>query len=207
MNLFLESDEDSVSVLSSIRVEQYASMKSKVKVDNDCRIITSTIEIDPLNEVWDTVNIECQIPLSEDIDFDTIEDISDYIENLSVYLTTDLNADRLILVDTQYENYDNSNIIDLVMFLYNEVWIQIVRGDLILTDMEWESLLPDTFQLVSDIDLTEEESTKISGLFDTILNDTELSQLLHDEFFSGKQPISITVSQFKDFCDNYIDID
>ena len=115
-------------------------------------------------------------------------------------LSSDLTLDKLVLANTYTQNYYNSNILDVIDYMFNHVWVPIVKGELTVTEEQYNNLLPDNFELVGE---SKEIDKKTSSLFDYVTNDLELSNLLYAEFFMGSQPIYVFTEDFLDFCEKY----
>lgn len=198
MDLFLD-ETDSISTLCGIRIEKYADMESSKELIENKTLIRSCIDIDLFNNLWNKVTVELLL----DTDTDSIQEIIDGTLEFNVFLTNDINQDKLIIANSEIQELDNSNIFDIIMFMYNEIWVPIVNGDLILTEDEWENIIPDTFHLVPEPEFNDHESEILERAFDIVIANQELSGLLHAEFFMGKQPIIIGYQEFFDFCKQY----
>ena len=191
MNYFLD-EKDSINVINSIRVEPFAKMQSNECKQEGKRKISSKIEIKPLHNIWNYITFSVFIN----------SDKSKPLENSSfeLVLSSDLTLDKLVLANTYTQSYYNSNILDVIDYMFNHVWVPIVKGELTVTEEQYNNLLPDNFELVGE---SKEIDKKTSSLFDYVTNDLELSNLLYAEFFMGSQPIYVFAEDFLDFCEKY----
>lgn len=196
MNYYLNEIE-SVKTLNEIRINNGAIMKSDKQELNGQVTISSTINIEKFNNLWDKVHFE--LALNDD---STIEKI-DLETEFSVYLTNSQNSDKLIIADNETQKQNNSNIFDIAYYMYNNIWIPVAKSELKITEEEWNSLIPDIVKLIPEQDFKEMNYQKLEKYFDYVTMDKELSGLLHAEFFMGEQPIMVFYKEFYDFCKKY----
>lgn len=196
MNYYLDEME-SVKTLGKIRINMGAEMKSS-KNELDSKLeISSSIKIVKLNELWENVHFE--LTLDNESTISSIDGNSKF----SVYLTNSQNSDKLIIADNDTQERDNSNIFDIVYYMWNHVWVPVAKSELEVSLYEWEELVPDIFKLIPEQDFKEMDYQKLEKKFEYVTMDRELSKLLHAEFFMGEQPIFIYASEFYDFCKDY----
>lgn len=201
MNLFL-SETESLNTLNKIRVTPLTKMKatSENAKEKDKIVICSTIEIEKYNNLWTNATFTITI----DNKF-TIEQI-DSPDNFCIYLTNDLNSDKLIIASSQTQKQQNSNIFEIAKYMYNSIWVPIAKGELLVSESEWESLMPDVFKLYldeNDKDFTDKELAELEKKFDIVTDDTQLVGFLHAEFYMKQQPIMISYTELLDFCERY----
>ena len=199
MELFLNEIE-SINALGSIRVEPYAKCKNFTNKNSDSFEIGTNIEIIPFHKVWNQVHASFNFNNSELNDDINIQNYMDYVSDFSIYLTNDYNQDKLILADTNLQDFSDSNILEFVSFLIDQVWIPIINGDLTLSDTEWEDIIPDIFQLADEDNISLDSKLLAYDLFDIVLDSPDYAEDLHTHFFNGEQPIIIPVSEFLEFC-------
>lgn len=196
MNYFLNEIE-SVKTLNEIRVNKGATMKSSKQELNGQVTINSTINIEKFNNLWDCVHFDITLDNNSRIESIDCENV------FSVYLTDSQNSDKLIIANNMIQEQYNSNIFDIVYYMWNHIWVPIAKSELEITEEEWNDLFPDIFKLIPEQDFKEMNYQKMENYFDYVTMDKELSGLLHAEFFMGEQPIMIFYQEFYDFCKKY----
>lgn len=186
MNYFL-SEKESLDVINSIRIEPFAKMQSnEIKINGDTKI-SSNIEIVPFHNIWNSITLSVTVNDLQFLDFE-------------LTLNSNQFTDKLVLANKFTQKYNNSNIFEVIEYMFNQVWVPIAKGELTVTEEQYNDLLPDTFQLVGD---SLPANNKISNLFDFVTSNTKYSNLLYNEFFIGTQPIYVHCQDFLDFCDKY----
>ena len=191
MNYFLE-EKDSINIINSIRVEPFAKMQSNEQKQAGKIKISSEIEIIPFHNIWNSITFTVIITANK------LEPLKD--SSFELVLNSSLNSDKLVLANSETQRYNNSNIFDVADYMFNQVWVPIAKGELTVTEEQYNNLLPDNFELVGE---SKEIDKKTSSLFDYVINDSELSNLLYAEFFMGSQPIYVFTEDFLDFCEKY----
>lgn len=185
----------SIEMLGNIRVNSKAKIKSSKVQLNGKTTIYSNIEIEPYNILWNHVVVELTLGSAKnEIDLDSA---------FCIYLTNSLNSDRLIIANNNTQKYFNSNIFEIVWYMVNEIWIPVAKGELTISEQEWENLIPDVFKLIPESDFNKVNFHTLEQKFDKVTNDKDLSGFLHAEFFTGTQPIMVFYSDFYDFCKRY----
>lgn len=193
MNYVLEDENESINVISSIRVNPFARMESNSEKRNLSVKVSSTLEIVPLNaknNIWNFVTLQVEMKGIH------------ILKCFSLSLTSTQNSDRLLVANTETQKNNNSNIFQLVNFMYNKVWVPIARGNLSLTEQEYKNLFPDIFKLIPDKDVSKMKN-KVEKLFDFVVTTPDLTALLYTEFYKGSQPIYVFYSAFIAFCKKY----
>ena len=191
MNYFLE-EKDSINIINSIRVEPFAKMQSNEQKQEGKIKISSEIEITPFHNIWSSVTFTVIITANK------LEPLKD--SSFELALNSSLNSDKLVLANSETQRYNNSNIFDVADYMFNQVWVPIAKGELIVTEEQYTNLLPDNFELVGESEVVDK---KISALFDYVTSTPELSNLLYAEFYMGSQPIYVFSKDFMDFCRKY----
>lgn len=191
MNYFLE-EKDSINIINSIRVEPFAKMQSNEQKQEGKIKISSEIEITPFHNIWSSVTFSVIITANK------LEPLKD--SSFELALNSSLNSDKLVLANSETQRYNNSNIFDVADYMFNQVWVPIAKGELIVTEEQYTNLLPDNFELVGESEVVDK---KISALFDYVTSTPELSNLLYAEFYMGSQPIYVFSKDFMDFCRKY----
>lgn len=193
MNYVLEDENESLNVISSIRVNPFAKMESNSEKKNLSLKVTSTLEIVPLNvrnNIWNFATLQVEMKGLYILGF------------FSLSLTSTHNSDRLLVANTETQKNNNSNIFQLVDFMYNKVWTPVATGNLSLSEQEYKNLFPDIFKLIPDKDVSKFEK-KVVKLFDFVVTTPDLTTLLYAEFYKGSQPIFVFYSAFIVFCKKY----
>ena len=186
MNYFL-SEKESLDVINSIRIEPFAKMQSnEIKINGDTKI-SSNIEIVPFHNIWNSITLSVTVNDLQFLDFE-------------LTLNSNQFTDKLVLANKFTQKYNNSNIFEVIEYMFNQVWVPIAKGELTVTEEQYTNLLPDNFELVGDSEIVDK---KISSLFDYVTSTPELSNLLYAEFYMGSQPIYVFSKDFMDFCRKY----
>lgn len=182
------TESESIDLLSSIRVESGFKAETSERKNYSETELVSVIQIKPVGNVWNKATLKLTRP-------------SYYFE---FYLTTDLNDDRLIVANSKTQEYNNSNIFEVVEYMFDSIWLPVIRNEIKISEFVWRNLLkPDTFTLVPETGFSKADSKTLFDKFDYVTRDNELSSLLYAEFFAGQQPILIFYSDFYDFCKKY----
>lgn len=182
------TESESIDLLSSIRVESgFKAETRKEKKCNETKLV-SVIQIKPVSNIWTKASFELTQP-------------SYYF---GLYLTTELNDDRLVVANSKTQEYNNSNIFEVVEYMFDSIWLPVIRNEITISEDTWKTLLiPDKFSLIPDGNFSKNKIKLLFDKFDYVTRDSELSGFLYAEFFMGQQPIKIFFSEFYDFCKKY----
>ena len=183
MNYFLD-EKEAIAAINSIRVSPFTEIDNK----RENGMLTSTFRINTFRQIWDFATFS----ISED-------DISEKSEReFEFSLENPFNSDRLIIANSETQKQNKSNILTYLLFIWNNIWIPIIKGQLNLTESQIQNLFPDIFILIPDNYISVNEKTQL--LFTAATEDLDLADLLYSEFFQGSQPIYIKENEFLDFC-------
>lgn len=188
MEMFL-TENDSVHTLNEIRVSPGAYVHNSTK---DC-VIRIDIEIDKYKNWWNFLHFELVNPPKN-------IDLSDSY-TFSLYLSNPYNNDTLVIANTKTQEYNNSNMFEIVYFMLNSIWIPVANESITITEQQWLDLLPDTFKLVPLDSFDTINQQDIETRFEYVIRNNTLANKLHSQFFKDKQPIIINYNEFLNFCE------